>query len=973
MALWDYITNALTDIKTNAEEMFGKYASPETKKIAEQGTLQAIAAKGPYYTVQAVNEGFDAMDKLLGTATHSLLKSASTLKPQIEQGQFTKDVGDFTAQFGEGFRLPGELAGGLFLPPFGVGATRAEVAVSKIERTLLKDSERVTKFADDAAKLAKPEEIAVKASETFPGISKQLAEDFGKRFEKVTDPLKVSEELTKIAETGKIVPSQYAATLSKEFPEIASDIQAQHVVKTDAELYAQVQKIMDEGLDAAETAAKTRLDDVGVVVGQELIRKYINDAEALIAKGEKAAGEGLYTKAIDVAQKSVANLTEGGRFVRAASLISELSPEAVIRMATKEIEGFNAKLPVNSTRKLPSLTPAQAQQFSNEMRRIQRIESPIARAKAIQKLQDKISALVPTPLLKKIITLWKAGLLTGIKTSGLNTASNLSHFVSEIIKDAPATLVDSVASLFTGKRTKAFTLAGIGRGGREGFEKGFEYLKSGFDERNIAQKMDYRKVHFGNSPLAKALQGYEEAVFRTIGAEDQPFYYGAKARSLYDQAIAQAKNIAKAGTEKSKKEIINDLLKNPTDEMLKNAVIDAETAVFQNQTSLGRMARAATNVFPPLEIILPFQRTPASVAMQLVGYTPLGFVKALAEQIGKGVFDQRMFSQTMGRAITGTGLLYLGGELFKKGRIALGSPQSEKEKKEWELEGKTRNSIKIGDTWRSLSVLGPPGLALVVGGYLKKGLEDTGSYYGATVSAIGGLGKAVNEQAFLKSINAAIDALQDPARFGEAFVNGMVGSVVPTIVSDVARATDQTERRIESPLQAIQARVPGWRSGLEPQVSVLGEKRATPDFLTVMIDPTRPGVRSASPVVDELQRLWEAGYKPTPTQLGDKKGFKVLSQDQNTRLWIYAGDLLHGKLSNLIKMPEYQALSDSKKEALIKSFTKKAYTEARATMVLELTDGLSGEYLMQELARLKEGKLLTKDAFTRWQELKQSQ
>ena len=219
------------------------------------------------------------------------------------------------------------------------------------------------------------------------------------------------------------------------------------------------------------------------------------------------------------------------------------------------------------------------------MERINQIADKTEKAMALQKLTDKIKSRIPSSMYDKIVTVWKAGLLTGLKTSGLNIASNTAHSILEVAKDIPATIVDKVASLFTGNRTLALTGKGSGKGLKDGIEKGWRYFKTGFDERDIATKLDYNKVNMGNSKFAKAIQSYEETVFKVLGTEDQPFYYTAKARSLASQAIAKAKNAGLKGTEA--KAFVENLLSNPTDEMLKYATLDAETSVFQNKTTLG--------------------------------------------------------------------------------------------------------------------------------------------------------------------------------------------------------------------------------------------------------------------------------------------------------------------------------------------------------------------------------------------------
>ena len=153
-----------------------------------------------------------------------------------------------------------------------------------------------------------------------------------------------------------------------------------------------------------------------------------------------------------------------------------------------------------------------------------------------------------------------------------------------------------------------------------------------------------------------------------MGAEDQPFYYGAKARSLFSQATAQAINEGLSGAERTN--FIQNLVQNPTEDMIKYATLDAETAVFQNKTMLGNLARTFQKI-PGGEIVVPFGKTPAALATQLINYSPVGIVKTIAENIGSGKFDQRLFSQGIGRGLTGTALLYLGSKLFEKGMLAL--------------------------------------------------------------------------------------------------------------------------------------------------------------------------------------------------------------------------------------------------------------------------------------------------------------
>jgi hypothetical protein len=749
--------------------------------------------------------------------------------------------------------------------------------------------------------------------------------------------------------TGKTRERGFVTSVKEEFPELETRVAGEYVPRSTDKLAMKARNLIIDDIDAAENLARKANNDDAIATASELIKHYTEKAQT--------RKDNVYLdKAADIAHDAAAKLTELGRAVQAASILSRLTPEGQLRFAARTINKFNEKQK-NIKKQIPKLTPAQSQIILKRSKDIQNMPDGPAKSEEFWKLQNYISELVPTSTYRKAINIWKAGLLTGIKTHGLNIGANLAHGVSEIVKDIPARAVDKVSSLFTKEQKIALTLRGLRGGVREGFQKGWKYLKTGYSERDILTKLDYRKVNWGKSKFGRTMQAYEQTVFRLLGAADQPFYYGAKAKSIASQAIAQAKTKKLKGKERS--DFVNRLIENPTDEMIKYAVIDAETAVFQNRTALGDLARAIQKSGG--EIIVPFGRTPSAVAMQIINYSPLGAVKSIAQQIKQGRFDQRIFSQEMGRALTGTAAIYLGTLLFKAGLIALDRPDSERERKLWELEGRQANSIKIGNKWRQIPVFGPIGNLLLVGGHFQKALDETGSPSQAIVSSLAGGGKSFSEQTFVTGINRAAEAISDPERSFETFFSSLVGSVVPTIVADVARATDITERRSKGPLQRILTRIPFARQKLEPRLNVFGQDlpRYSGNVLEAMIDPTRPAKIRQDVVVDELRRLSNNNIKVTPTLLGDKNGYEVLSPEQNTTLWRRSGEIIYPLLYNLMRLEGYKKLDDEQKGREINNLVQTAKDISRAAMVIAVTQGLTGKEEIAKLRELREGGLLT--------------
>lgn len=844
------------------------------------------------------------------------------------------------------------LAFGADVTPFGGGGKNILKQIAKetsVEKIIPFVKNLIKGIADDEAEalarqLAKISDVKVVES-TLKGFTP-----------KATGAISKSKEAQETIERGFI-------TSAKEAIPEAEKIAGQYIPRATDPLAIAAKNLIKDNLPAAEKLALTGTDDKAVATASELIKHYGDEAAKTTDEATKAA---FYDKAAEIANTIAPKLTESGRTVQAASILGRLTPEGQVRFAAREIQRYNEF----ARMKIPELTGSQTRYITSEMKEIVQMAEGEAKAIRFQGLQNYIKDLVPTPLFQKIISVWKAGLLTGVKTSGLNIFANVSHAGgTEVAKDIPAAIVDKVISLFTRERTKTFTLRGVFSGAQEGIEKGFRYLRTGFDERNIGAKLDYRRINFGKGKLAKGLKAYTDTVFRILGSEDQPFYYAAKLRSLFDQAKAAAINKKLKG--KVAQTFIDNLMRNPTDEMIRYATLDAETAVFQNVTSLSRAASGLRRAVPATEIIAPFTRTPSAVAMQILNYSPVGIISEVFKQIRRGMFDQRLFSQAMGRGVTGTGVLLLGAELYKKGMITGARPTSEKERELWNLEGKQPNSIKIDGKWRQVQVLGPVGNVLLIGGIFQKEFNESGSPTEAISNALAVSSQAFTQQTFLTGVSNFIDAISDPARSAEYVAGSTLASTIPTIISDVARATDTKERRATEIFERFQARIPGIREALEPQVSVLGEERLTAgNPLEIMIDPTRPSRAKDTIVIGELRRLWDLGFKVSPTLLGDKKGYSSLSKEQNTELWKRAGEITNEKLGSLFINEKYLKMSDDEKAKTVEDFVDKSKTNARAEVVIQVTKGLYGEPLKTELSKHKKSGLITKGVFKKYIELR---
>lgn len=957
----------------------GDFAQLPSMSFATKTSTQAIPDATTPDTVdflkktgQSIARGYGAVGQgIVSAATGGKAPVAFTPQGKVQQAIFGTDKSFSLQDVGEEY--PGVPKGAGFAPFIGgLGVALDLVGGGGLKglkglTTALKDANAVA----DAARLMKG-----------AGFTDDIIKDYSPLFAKSKDVAEIEKGLlvaenlqnttrgtsagsriesktpSPLADGGKIetntVERGFITSVKEVIPE-AEKVAGQYIPRSTDALSIKAANFVKDDITAATRFALEGTNDAAVATASELLKHYAKLARETV---DVAVKNSLYDQAAEIANTLAPKLTEQGRAIQAASILGRLTPEGQVRFAAKEIQKWNS---ANPTKKVPELTGEQAGKILDEMEEIRKMSEGDGKAIRFQKLQETTRALIPSRWWDKLTNIWKAGLLTGIKTSGLNILANVSHTGLEILKDIPAAGIDMIASALLGtKRTTTFGVKGTAAGMKEGFQKGWQYLKTGYDSRNVAKKLDYTRVKF----KSKAFQTYVEGVFRVLGAEDQPFYYGALKRSLYNQARVAAKNRGLKGAEADT--FIKELVESPNNDMAAYALADAETAVFQNKTALGTAASSVVRAAPGAGFVIPFARTPSSVAMQVINYTPVGNIVEIVRQIVRGKFDQRSLAQTFGRSVVGSIPIFIGTQLYDNDLISLDYPDTGKERESWKAEGKTANSINVNGQWRTVQVFGPAGPLILMGGHFQRALKNSGTPTGAITEAVFGTLKSFTEQTFLKGVNDIMGAITDPERNAEYVASSFISSWIPTIINDVARSTDPKERRAETVLQRVRSRIPGLRQGLEPQVNILGQERdRAGSSLETMFDPTRPSTDTATPVTQEMKRL-----DVSPTMLGDKKGYRALSQEENTKLWKLTGSIINDKVTTLLTRETYQKLSDEDKGKVITKIVDMAKTNARVAVVMKQTQGLSGDELKAMLRKLKETGLLTTEIFKKWSELR---
>lgn len=805
---------------------------------------------------------------------------------------------------------------------------------------------RYIKASEQGVKMSSPPTIGL----TTKNVSNVIDEGVEKA--KLTDqPIKTGERI-KLKETPKVKVSGmstkqpelkqrgFSASV-QEAPNVSKQVKTQvmggYESKPNDQLMGEAKALLSEGVDLKNINKIENID--------QKIAATIQEAINLDAAGKHDEAAALFNNLSELG-------TQVGRGTQAFSLLNKMSPEAISLSVAGKIKKYN----LTHNKKLPELTGEQQKQLSKQVN--EALKLPVGskeRGIALGKVNETINSFIPSTFADKFITVWKAGLLSSLRTHERNILGNTIMQASEQASLYPAAGADWLMSLATGKRSLVASQKGTIKGAIEGGQTAADVIKYGFDPSGTEiGKYEIKKVTWGNNPLEQALKKATDTVFNTLEAEDKVFWKSSYNRSLYNQAAAQAINDGKRGNAK----YIQKLFDNATEEMKQTAFNDANYATFKDKNMLsgaigqfkswvnrqtGPAAEAGKVVS---EMLMPFTGVPTSIVGKTIAYSPIGLVKGSVD-FGRVVSGsevpglQRLAAQEIGRGVIGSGIFGLGAYLMSQG-LMTGQAKDQKERDQWALEGKQENSVLVNGKWRNIGSVGPQTLVLLAGAKANEVANDPEQNLGSY--AFGTLNDQLN-QTFLSGVQQPLAALNEPYK-AKSYLGGQVSSLIPNIVKDTSKAFDPLKREVDTSTIGssikgrVQQSIPGLRNKMIPQRDVLGNEIAqTPTGIGAYFDLFNSTTPISNNVVDELSRLNQAGYNKTPTKLDKNQtigGEKMtLNQAQLDRLEIVTGLATDKALNDLFNTTAYQSLDDAEKQDAIGDTITKVRKNVRGNIDLK--------------------------------------
>ena len=277
-----------------------------------------------------------------------------------------------------------------------------------------------------------------------------------------------------------------------------------------------------------------------------------------------------------------------------------------------------------------------------------------------------------------------------------------------------------------------------------------------------------------------------------------------------------------------------------TTEVKELAYQKAADVTFRADNALAGMLSRFKNKYKALgtgmDIVIPFTKTPANIAVQTINHSPIGLMRGAWDLVAalKGAKNAKSATTIINEfssGITGTALMAIGLLLGNLGLFNTGYGKSEKERAADELAGVQENAIVIGDWSFTLDWLQPAATPLIFGASIAQRLQEEGLEWDTVFGAVMDGTDSLFELTMLQS-------LYDVFGGYDAGVSGSLVSVgenaisqsIPTLLGQTARAIDPVQRKtkgdnpFQTALNQVLAKVPGLTYLLDPELDVWGDE-----------------------------------------------------------------------------------------------------------------------------------------------------
>ena len=354
------------------------------------------------------------------------------------------------------------------------------------------------------------------------------------------------------------------------------------------------------------------------------------------------------------------------------------------------------------------------------------------------------------------------------------------------------------------------------------------------------------------------------------------------------------------------------------------------------------------------DVILPFTKTPANLAMRGFEYSPAGFVKtfndfANTKKANKGTMTNADISRFLGdlsKNITGSGMILLGYSLAKSGIITGGYSEDKNERNWQKLKGYQPNAFHIGNKYYTYDWAQPSSIPLIIGTAIYEGInkmeKEEASEYEALTNGVKSLGQGLinasdawfnlsplqsvsnilggGENASYGNTSPATNILKTLAEYPQTLIPAVSGATARTNDTTIRNTYDSTSYA-NTYVNKMKSKIPGLSKTLPASYDVWGRerKRGTDEdaFVSQFINPGTFGYYNDadSDVDNYIDGLYES-IKGNE----NLKDTQVLPRQASNKVTINGEEK---KLNNVEYSLRQKTLGEKQKE-LVRAFSKVA-------------------------------------------------
>lgn len=664
-----------------------------------------------------------------------------------------------------------------------------------------------------------------------------------------------------------------------------------------------------------------------------------------LALGERLIQEYSRGQDIDTLNELIQDValagTELGQSVQALSLIQKMTPEGQLMLLQKSINRIN--LSENTDIKLTKEQTKKIVDSKNE-KELQ---------EAISKATIEIAEQIPLKITDKLRSWRYLSMLGNPRTHIRNIVSNVAMKGTKAVKDTIASAIEDVIN--PTERTR--TLKRVSKEAKEfakmDAEERIEMIANG-GKYDINTLIKQSKRQFNN----RVLNALAEFNSNALEAEDKIFL-----KSAYTQALSNymtANNLTAKYLQSGTKEA-NIALTKARD----FATLEAQIATFRQFSYLATWISQLENKnnFNKVVVggLLPFKKTPINIARTGIEYSPVGFIKSMSYdmvQLKKGNINASKFIDNISKGLTGTSISLIGYFLAQAGILKASGDDDDRAEDYNTSIGNQQYAINVGNKSFTIDWLTPSAMPLFVGAEFYNATKDKNEInLNALATATTKTLNPLTEMSMLQSFASTLSSFNTEGSAGKLgdmganMIESYIGQYFPTIVGQLARIIDDTERetyytdkkgaeaRVQRFVNKQVAKTPFLSKILEPRVDVWGEEVKRDDNIALrafnqLINPAYVKTVQSSNADKEVQRLYKASEDSSVLPKAPGSTFSIdaveykLTPEEYTTFKKTVGKYNKNVLNNIATKKEYTSLSDVEKiktiEALYKDSTENA-------------------------------------------------